>query len=299
MQHCDLANEHIIFYALDDLRGARREYVEAHIAGCPDCQRRLAEFQEVKRLLREAGSTADDAAHRAAIKQDIRQRARTRRRHGGWRALVAPKSKLSRWQPILLAGLLLVLIVAFLAPQTSLADFPLGRVIGILTEPASNGLRIISSSQDPPSAPANTPEPVQYDAAELPFQPVTPAALPFGLKFVDQTWPYPQNAASRYENASNLTIELIQTPIAASDLAISPNIETVTILNTVVMQHMSPEPGAIAALYWVRDGFVFQLSPLRAPYGGLMAEDAHLIARALMQAQDAIPRNDQGLEGEE
>lgn len=290
--HCDLADDHIVLYALDDLRGARREYVEAHINACSECQRRLAEFRGITRLLQQSGTVADDVGHRATLRTRIASNQSdspyTPGRSGH-------KRKLFRWQPMLLAGLLLVLAVVFLAPEASRASFPLGRVIGILTESASDGPSALSSNQERPA----TPEPLRHGVAELPFQPVAPFDLPLGLELVDQQWPQPHVVASRYDNTISLSVELIQTPIAVSDLAISPTIETVMILDTIVMQHTSPEPGAIAALYWVRDGFVFQLLPLRTSQGGLMAEDAHQIAKSLMYVQDEMTRNVQGLGREE
>lgn len=277
-QNCDLADDYIVLYALDDLRGARREFVEAHINACPACRRKLAEFQGLTQLLQQSAPVTGDPLHRAHIKAEIAHK--TERRQ--------PASRMS-WRPVLMVGILLILTVAFLAPEMSRADFPLGRVIGVLTEPARNVPRVISGAQDQPGTLPSTPEPLGYYTADLPSRPVAPSELPFGLELIDQTWPYSQDVVSRYENATGLAVELIQTPTAASDLALSPTIETVMILNTTVMQHTSPEPGAIAALYWVRDGFVFQLSPLRAPYGGLVAEDAYLIVRAIMHAQDAVP----------
>lgn len=287
--HCNIPDDDIIFYALDDLPPGRRQEIKAHLAVCSECRHRLAEYRRISWLLRHPRLTVESVAFQAAAHPQAACRANQPPQSGGGFRRFVQRGSFPRWQPALLAGILLILTVVFLAPEVSRADFPLGRVIGVLTEPARNIPRVVSGTQDQPGTLPSTPEPLRYDTADLPFRPIAPSDLPFGLELMEQTWPYPQDVVSRYGNATRLTVELIQTPVAASDLALSPTIETVMILDTIVMQHTSPEPGAIAALYWVRDGFVFQLSPLRAPYGGLMAEDAYLIARSLMHAQDAMP----------
>jgi hypothetical protein len=287
--YCDIPDDDIIFYALDDLPPGRRQEIKAHLAACSECRHRLAEYRKIARLLRHPALTTDSVAFQTAAHPQAAHGANHPHQGSGRFQRVAQWSSFPRWKPALLVGILLILTVVFLAPEVSRADFPLGRVIGVLTEPARNVPRVISGTQDQPGTLPSAPEPLRYDTADLPFRPVAPSDLPFGLELMDQTWPYPQDVVSRYENAAGLTVELIQTPIAASDLALSPTIETVMVLDTIIMQHTSPEPGAIAALYWVRNGFVFQMSPLRAPYGGLMAEDAYLIVRSLMHAQDAMP----------
>jgi len=49
---CEVPDADLVAYAEGDLRGARGEWVAAHLAACPSCQERLALFAAVDTLLR-------------------------------------------------------------------------------------------------------------------------------------------------------------------------------------------------------------------------------------------------------
>ncbi len=63
---CDVADADLVAYLEEDLRGARREWVEAHLAACPHCGERLARFAAVDALLR-ASSPFTEGAHAEAV----------------------------------------------------------------------------------------------------------------------------------------------------------------------------------------------------------------------------------------
>ncbi len=64
---CDVAEEDLVAYLEEDLRGARREWVEAHLAACPHCGARLAQFAAVDALLRAPAPFTDEAHAEAAL----------------------------------------------------------------------------------------------------------------------------------------------------------------------------------------------------------------------------------------
>ncbi len=67
-ERCDLPGEDLLACADGELRGARRELVEAALAAEPVCRRRLVSFQETGRLLRDGSPLVDDPTGRAAIR---------------------------------------------------------------------------------------------------------------------------------------------------------------------------------------------------------------------------------------
>jgi len=63
---CDVAEEDLVAYLEEDLHGARREWVEAHLVACAHCGERLAQFTAADALLR-APSPFTDEAHAEAV----------------------------------------------------------------------------------------------------------------------------------------------------------------------------------------------------------------------------------------
>ncbi len=94
---CDVADEDLVAYLEEDLRGARREWVEAHLAACPHCGERLVRFAAVDALLRAPSPFAEGAHAEAALRarweamaphltmpMQPRWRVRPRRWHPRW-----------------------------------------------------------------------------------------------------------------------------------------------------------------------------------------------------------------------
>lgn len=277
-QHCGLAEDYIVLYALDDLRGARREYVEAHISGCPECRRKVAEFQGLTRLLQQSVAVADDPLHRAHIKAQIAHKAE--KRQPAHRTL---------WKPALLAVLILALTFAFLDPELTQADFRLGRIFSIITEPVRDTPRIIPSDRELPGTPLTGLSAPQYETQELPFQPIVPETLPLDLALAGESQPGSHELETLYANERGLTIRLSQGPTEDRDVSLSlTDMEVRYINGTEVLQLAGPD-GAVGGLFWGRNGITFTMLILEAPYGGLDPADASLIVEALMRAQDAGP----------
>lgn len=65
---CDVADEDLVAYLEEDLRGARREWVEAHLTACPHCGERLAQFAAVDALLRAPSPFTDGTHAEAALR---------------------------------------------------------------------------------------------------------------------------------------------------------------------------------------------------------------------------------------
>lgn len=75
---CDVADEDLVAYADGDLRGARGEWVEAHLAVCAHCKQQYAAFAAVDAILRHAPPPAD-APDRGAWMRAYIQREATHR----------------------------------------------------------------------------------------------------------------------------------------------------------------------------------------------------------------------------
>jgi len=119
---CDVADEDLVAYLEEDLRGARREWVEAHLAACPHCGERLVRFAAVDALLRAPSPFTDEAHAEAALRARWEAMAPhltapPRPRWRGW-----PR----RWQPrwpralVVALGLKVVVLALLLWPGLEL-----------------------------------------------------------------------------------------------------------------------------------------------------------------------------------
>lgn len=95
MPPCDLPDDELLAYLDGELRGARKEWVEAHRAVCSSCQQRLADFAAVDCLLREGTPLVDDPAGRATLRARAEEEFARRARSRWWRL----RRRLHRFHP--------------------------------------------------------------------------------------------------------------------------------------------------------------------------------------------------------
>lgn len=81
---CDLAIEDLVAYAEGELRGARKEWAETHLAVCPHCQERFAAFAAVGHLLEAGLPVRDDPEGRITICIWVEQEAARRAHSRSW-----------------------------------------------------------------------------------------------------------------------------------------------------------------------------------------------------------------------
>jgi anti-sigma factor RsiW len=73
MGKCDLPIDLLTSYEDGSLQGARREFVEAHLHGCPRCRERVRANQSVTELLRGSILSDDDPHAKVMVRQRIRE----------------------------------------------------------------------------------------------------------------------------------------------------------------------------------------------------------------------------------
>jgi anti-sigma factor RsiW len=112
MYQCELPAKQLVEYQEGELRGARREWVEAHIQVCPACRARLDALEHVDRVLRARATPVDDPAGRALVRAGIEREAARQARRRAWAEGGWSTTRNSVRQPTILAPLALLCIVA-------------------------------------------------------------------------------------------------------------------------------------------------------------------------------------------
>lgn len=89
-ESCDVSPGDLIAYRAGDLPPARMAAAGAHLASCPACRERLADFDEVDRLVRAADPQmyGDAQAGQAAVVAAVRRELGRRVRPDWWRVLL-------------------------------------------------------------------------------------------------------------------------------------------------------------------------------------------------------------------
>lgn len=265
-QRCDLPDEELITYASGEMRGARAEYVELHLSSCPDCKRRLAEFDAIDRLIARSAPHGDDPVQRAQIKTRIAEmsaRPDQRAAFDTW------------WKPALIVLAVALIGYAFLPINTSLADFRLGRVFQFFEAPSS-------VPADSKSDLSGTRTPGSSAMVPLTFDIVAPEHLPPDFERVKQSRPSPDRIETRYRNADGVNLRLTQMPIAAADYGVSKTgSEVIPMAGIDVIVQTSPMAGAFYAAHWAYGDYVFSTE---IGGDGLTQRELQHVVAALIEA---------------
>lgn len=263
----DLPAEDLIAYADGELRGARKEVVEAHLAVCANCRTRLAEFRQVDRALREGSPPLDDPAARAALRARI--------------ARTAARAERPVWPRVMraLGAAVLVILAVIALPVSSSARGGIARFLRFDAFPAAAPRPAGRELSRP--ATRGVPPPV----GSLGFVAVEPARLPLGLALVERSAPHPARLELTYQNSAYLKVVIVQEPAATTSFwASAPNARTVWIDGAEVLWLQDPRPGTVSMLAWERGGVLFTLTPVIAPAGGFLFEDARQVVAALLDS---------------
>lgn len=237
-----------------DLEPARRSRIDAHLATCPDCRRRLAASQQPSRLLQAQFPVFQNP--------------------GAWEVFAARTAdRKQRWTAGLrlvpTAGLIALILLVF-AGTVQLQRTAPGRE---MTRP----LRHVATTQP--------------GLGPLSFPTVEPLRLPLGLVQSERSTPVADRLELLYRNETGLALLVAQSPINGAE---SPEVPKgpggrtrVIVGDTSVLALDDSRPRAVAGLLWDRRDLRFELLVTEAPPDGLPLADGARIVEALMAAQDA------------
>ena len=310
----DVSEADLVAFADDELRGARREVVEAHVQACPWCRERLAAFRASASLVRSATPLVDHPVVVAMVRARLDEAER-----GG----VFPRPP----RPALFA--LVLLAVVFAAwPAASAAGFSLERFIRLGADEVSRMLPKGWDRPEPPGlegssgsaehwSPTRVPPaalggpdlgalpvggagsgsvglggsgPGSGAAGEPSFAAVAPGDLPLGLTRVERSAPRQDRLQLVYRNPEGLGIRLLQAPAGSGTPALMLGSGGATVIGDTEVLWIQPSPTQeVAGLVWERRGVVFELMVTSWPAAGgapLTIENARPIVEALAAEQD-------------
>ena len=295
----DVSEADLVAFADGELRGARREVVEAHVQACRRCRERLAAFRASASLVSAATPLVDHPVVVAMV------RARLDEAERGGAFPRPPRAALS--------ALVLLAVVLAAWPAASAAGFSLERFIRLGADevadmlprgwdrPEPPGLEGSSGSaehwsptQVPPAALGGPDlgalpvggagsgsvglggsDPAGAAAREPSFAAVAPVDLPLGLTRVERSAPRQDQLQLVYRNTGGLEIRLLQAPAGPGMVAMMPGAEeTVTIGDIEALGIRGGRSGQeVIGLVWERAGVVFELMVVgsEAPGGPLPA----------------------------
>lgn len=266
MSGCTVTNEDLIAYDDGYLAGGRRELVEAHLAtGCPSCQRRLAEFREVTRIIQRSAPEIDPRRVQR-VRRGVRRKLNQNPRDHRMARMVRP----------MLASVALGLLILAFAPVsnagTLLGEFVrFGKVVPLPSGIGGSNTAITPVATAPPGV-------------GLSFAGVEPDVLPLALVRTERSVPNPERLAVVYRNESGLEITVIQIPATPGALVMDPDNGTFVVpigsMNVLVLP--GPWPESALALFWERDGVAFSMSVTEAT-GLFPLADAIQVASALIK----------------
>ncbi len=270
IQH-EVRPEDILLYTDGDLRGGRRELVEAHLQHCPYCQRWLAEFEETGRLLRDSTPQEDSTAAHAQIMARIAAETGQRR-----------QSHHPRIFAVLVALALALLIALALPWQRSEARPSVGRFFQFVDRGSQRSALVNGAT--PAALPTVSVQPLSpAGLAALPFTAQVPPTLPLGLQLASGTIARGSRLGLRYRNDRGLVMLLTQE--RAQDVhytLTTSNGHLVMIGGVEVLVQSDPLPDTVAVLTWEDRGVLYALSAAEVPEGPVSFADARQIVEALL-----------------
>ncbi len=269
----DVPPEDLVAYLDGELSRERRAAVEAHLATCPDCRRRLDALAAIGDILRQ--TPVDDAPGRARTLGRIEDEARAPRR---------PVASLPSVSALAGAALSAVLFL-FLAVTNGTAP----------TDAATGLTRFIREWSERPQAASRDvalDEPmVAVEATAVPseFSPVEPATLPFGLRLTERAVDPQGSVQLTYRNDRHLAIRLVQASARQARAAVlADETEVVTVGGIDVLWGRGHDVDDVSWLLWERGSVTFQVLVVEASTMRLTVDDIGPLVETIVAAQDRI-----------
>jgi hypothetical protein len=266
----------LVAYQDRALAGHRLARIDDHLRTCSTCRQRLRDAEDIGQLLRDHTPIVHDPAGIAAVRARV---------GAALDAQAAPAGRSRRWQPVLLLVTLLIVVVTAVQATTSVADFPLGRVI-TFTRDEEPEREILPAWATPPGIPLDVIPPPPGVQPALSFTPVAPELLPLDLRLTG-TSTLPSSVQLRYSNDQGLVLMLLE---ADSDgTTVTARLDTVELLAIegveVAVEHDAVDN--IARLLWEHQGIVFELVVLKTPPEDITKDDAVSVAEAIIRQSAA------------
>lgn len=275
MRQCRVPAEDLITYSDGSLVEGRREIVEAHLAACPHCQARLAQFRDVDRLIQDAcGNPSVPLGQRTVLRRRLVDEATRDSRF----TTHYPSKQLS-------AIAIAILLVILVFPRTTRADFPWADLVRFAEISVTGSLPPeLQGPIDSLTAPSS-------DTTSLDFAPIAPAELPFGFVRTERSIVDSEHLELLYESEIGLTILVSEMRSGAKSITLDvTDPEWTEVQGTRVLVINDARPASVAAFMWERDGVFFDALVVRSlggPNGGLSQTHALNIVEAFLVAQDA------------
>ena len=273
----------LLAYLMDDLEGARAEYLAVHLRHCPHCRTRLDELRETLGLLQTlTPPNPDNHLHRAALKARIADAAASNAapaRSAGWR--FAPAG-------VAFAALLVLVIVSgpmiARAGVVSLNDIL--RVVPGLGDRDNMPQVIPDDYGGPPGERLGLPAGPTLDPAALPFVPLVPPVLP-GENQLTATVATPDGRFHAiYNGDDGLELLVVQQPAAgvtiqSADEGVAEQIDGID-----VIIYQIPQIG-VARLTWAQHDVLFTVDAITMIPDAFSLAEARALVSALIHFQDS------------
>jgi hypothetical protein len=263
----------ITAYLLDDLGGARAEYVAAHLAQCPACRERLRRLKQTLARLEAMPQPGDDRAqsqHALTARIQIEVTGMTQ----------PPKVWWQRAQMGLAAVALLTLVIVLGPVLASAGSAGIREIIGIDAELG------FSSRHSESGATAN-PRPT-IAPSDLPYGPVAPNSLPGSNQLLDTVAWADGTFRARYRGADGLWLDLRQEVAATDAVRLGPDAkhEEIRIGDVTAIITVDKQLNNVDQVFWVRGGILFTLRAIHSGQDDFPMSEAFKIVERLMELQD-------------
>lgn len=254
---CQFPRERLVAYRDGDLRAARLEIVQAHLAACEECRRWLGELEGVEQLLRDATPRHDDPAARARVRTGIEHLPPPRQRRA---------SVIARGRVFALAMLVVVAVLG----------------VGVWRDPLVEGgssfTRWLHSTN-------SVRQPSGGVRVEAPASASPIAQLPFGLALAPGGSDDGQ-LRTRYLRATDgLALKLVIDRSGGGVITLPDDPEHSQIVGVAgrdVLVLFGQTRDDVAALFWTDGAVRYQTFVVNAPPGGFRLDAALRVAAALM-----------------
>ena len=282
--HREPSDADLTAYLLDDLGGARAEYIEAHLAVCPECRERLARLQQtLGRLESMSEPDGNDLQRQSMLKARIQMEAAGMAQAAG--------SWMRRAQIGLVTAAMLILAIT-LGPSLTGAGSAAIRDL-VRGDPELNAAANPPRT-DPDDHSLELPEPAAalaratIDPSELPYAPLAPDTLPGSNQLTGMTAFADGAFEGLYAGPDGLELLLRQEPATTDGVRLSEDIEyeELEIDGVEAIIIYDERLNSVDQLFWVRGGMFFTLRAVRLTGDDFPLKEALQIVERLIELQD-------------